>query len=103
MRKPKYLIAPGMVTSKVDGDRHHVGASQLMMLYNVSPLDCIVLPPSAPTNFLVRRELIDRVIAGELVALTPQFSGVYEIPKGNANEPNTWDGKHAKRTIPDAG
>lgn len=103
MRKPKYLIVPGMVMSRVDGGRHFVTASQLMALYSVSPLDCLVCPPSTQANFLARRTLIDRVIAGELIALTPQFSGVYEIPKGNANEPDAWDGKHTKRTVPNAG
>ncbi len=40
MRDKKYLVVPGPVFSKHDGDLHHISAKQLMKLYGVDPKDC---------------------------------------------------------------
>ena len=43
--QPKYLICPGWVTSKTDGQRHHVGHRTLIMLYGVDPRECVIYSP----------------------------------------------------------
>jgi len=40
--KIKYIIDPGYVRSKSDGDVHYISAQQLMKLYNVSPAECLI-------------------------------------------------------------
>ena len=38
----KYIIHPGPMESKVDGDIHFITAGQLIKLYGVDPKDCII-------------------------------------------------------------
>jgi hypothetical protein len=40
----KYVLHPGHVTSKNDGDRHFISSKQLMWLYGVSPDLCVEYP-----------------------------------------------------------
>lgn len=40
--KPRYVLHPGTVRSKSDGDKHFVGAGQLANLYRVNMSDCVV-------------------------------------------------------------
>lgn len=42
MSQPKYLLLPGYVTSKNDGQRHFISGSALARLYNVDPRDCVL-------------------------------------------------------------
>ena len=65
---PKYLVIPGNIRSKNDGDLHYITAHQLIQLYRVDPDECIVYSPQYPL-----REL-------ELIPLTVRFDGEYEIP-----------------------
>lgn len=76
----RYLLCPGLVRSRADGDRHHVGASRLAMLYRVPMADCLVLPPQRPENHRARMDLLDRVRLGELIALQPRADGQYRLP-----------------------
>lgn len=46
---PKYLVVPGFVISKNDGDRHWVSAQQLCRLYGVNPRECEVV--THPENY----------------------------------------------------
>ncbi len=66
----KYIIFPGYVTSKNDGDSHWISAPQLMRLYGVAPVDCLIFD--------------DRVrFAGyppHLIALRPRRDGNYALP-----------------------
>lgn len=68
----KYLIIPGWVTSKNDGDRHWITAEQLMRLYVVRREQCIV----AGQTYLAQ-------IAGprfdsrNLIVLRPRYAGDY--------------------------
>lgn len=39
--KRKYVLHPGHVTSKNDGQSHYIGAARLADLYGVSLRDCI--------------------------------------------------------------
>jgi len=38
----RYLVVPGWVRSRVDGDRHWIGAERLMRLYGVDPAECVI-------------------------------------------------------------
>lgn len=65
----KYVIIPGYVTSKSDGQKHFISSTQLLMLYGVSPNECV---------------FYDRRMRGSydhLIALTPRHNGDYTIPK----------------------
>lgn len=48
-----YLLCPGPVRSRTDGDWHHIGARQLAHLYRVPMDECVVLPPLAASCFLL--------------------------------------------------
>lgn len=76
----RYLLCPGLVRSRNDGDRHHVSAMELAWLYGVRMADCLVLPPQRPENHRARMDLLDRVRLGELVALQPHDDGQYRLP-----------------------
>lgn len=39
-----YLLCPGWVTSRADGQDHHVGADDLARLYGVPMSECVALP-----------------------------------------------------------
>ena len=43
----RYLICPGFVTSRFDGDKHYISAKQLMCLYNVYPEECVIADDDA--------------------------------------------------------
>ena len=36
----KYIVHPGYIRSKNDGDRHYISYPRLCELYNVNPRDC---------------------------------------------------------------
>lgn len=63
----KYLLHPGYVISKTDGDRHYITAKMLMKLYNVRPEECVVYFSYQP--YPNQDELID---------LYPMASGKYK-------------------------
>lgn len=65
----KYLICPGYVISKNDGDRHYISAHQLMRLYKVKPSECVISnDPDVPTSLLAN-----------LLPLRPRYDGDYCI------------------------
>ena len=42
--KPKYIVVPGCITSKSDGDTHFISGQHLIRLYRVNPKDCLIVP-----------------------------------------------------------
>lgn len=38
----RFLLYPGYVRSRYDGDRHYVSGGQLARLYNVNPIECVI-------------------------------------------------------------
>lgn len=64
----RYILRPGWIFSRNDGDRHYISAPQLAQLYGVSMQEC----------FIARDEtsLTDTA----LIALEPRYDGNYEIP-----------------------
>lgn len=81
----RYLLCPGMVTSRTDGQRHHVGASKIAMLYGVSMAESLVLPGLSDRmdRMMERRSLLDRASRGELVALVPRADGDYRLQEAH--------------------
>jgi hypothetical protein len=64
----KYLICPGQIKSKYDGNIHYIGEVQLISLYGVDPSDCLILGKEK------------RGIGHEtdkLIKLYPRYSGDY--------------------------
>lgn len=79
---PRYLLCPGFITSRTDGDRHHISAEQLARLYGVPLDECLVLNYGGSPGLNHRRaELQSRAARGELLALYPRHSGDYTLPK----------------------
>lgn len=67
----KYMLHPGWVTSKHDGDRHYINARRLADLYRVSLGQC--LSACTPEGQANREPLID---------LYPSYDGDYTLPEG---------------------
>lgn len=42
----KYVLCPGMVTSKTDGQRHYIGPHALAQLYGVDMKECEIYEPA---------------------------------------------------------
>lgn len=67
----KYLVCPGYVTSRNDGETHYVGAGPLMKLYGVDPRECVIEDGRPGRQF------------EGLVRLIPRFDGNYKIPEAH--------------------
>jgi hypothetical protein len=68
----KYLLFPGLVISRVDGDSHFVGAQELASLYGVPLEQCAVRPAAATVaacKDICRRH--------DLIELHPRSDGNY--------------------------
>jgi hypothetical protein len=74
----KYLLCPGMVTSRTDGDQHYIGVAKLAGLYGVSLFECEVLTydPLEPRSLAEARK---QQHAG-LIRLAPRDDGDYRLP-----------------------
>lgn len=72
--KPRYVLHPGWVVSKVDGDRHFITAKQLEVLYRVDPRNCVVYPAKG----IGERFWEDR--PGD-AHLYPRSNGDYRLPE----------------------
>lgn len=69
----RYVLHPGYVTSKHDGQRHFVGGPSLASLYGVDIRDCVYGDVS---NYNEQ--------AGD-VHLMPRYDGDYRLPNNNQN------------------
>lgn len=69
--RKKYLVIPGYIISQNDGQRHFIGASQLISLYKVNPEECVI-----DTE---RRGLQNEY--KDLIRLEPNYMGNYKIPE----------------------
>lgn len=77
----RYLLFPGYVTSRADGQRHYVNAQALAFAYGVPMADCVLFPMGAsPDDAQRRNDLHECVARGELVALHPLMGGNYSLP-----------------------
>jgi hypothetical protein len=74
-----YLLCPGWVRSRIDGDRHYITASQLSRLYHVPMDECVTLNYGGSPGYDRRRDdLLAKVYRGELIKLTPREDGDYD-------------------------
>ena len=83
----RYLVMPGYVTSRTDGDRHYISAIQLIQLYGVDHNDCEWHDgpkPWWPHSFYKRME--EHI--NEMILLVPRYDGNYKVPntKGRVAE-----------------
>jgi len=67
----EYLVVPGYITSKADGDLHYVNANELIRLYGVDPRECVIWknPPSWITEPYIKG----------LIVLNPRYDGDYSL------------------------
>ena len=71
----KYVLCPGPVTSKIDGDRHYITARRLAFLYRVSMNECYVDSDSMDWKIGKTQDHLD-----SLIWLFPDFDGQYKVP-----------------------
>ena len=76
--RKRYLVLPGRVYSRTDGDDHFISASQLMHLYGVDPRECVI-GELEPHGDYSRRPLGMR--GDDMIELRPDYSGRYQIPR----------------------
>lgn len=70
----KYVLHPGFVYSKTDGDRHYISADKLIRLYKVRPNNCVL-----------HREHSHFEGMKGMIHLFPRYDGNYEVPNGIQN------------------
>ena len=85
--KPKYVVCPGKVTSKNDGQEHYIGPMQLMRLYGVDSRECEIYEPAPwwPQSYYQEAEKRQQ----GTIRLYPRYDGDYSLPSnagGNATE-----------------
>ena len=73
----KYLLYPGHVRSKNDGDWHYISASKLAALYKVSMQECIVVKHT--DDWFSVFETDDEY--PDLIKLFVKWNGDYIIPE----------------------
>ena len=69
----KYVLHPGMIRSRIDGDEHYIRAGDLARLYQVPWGECII-DDGQPGAFY------DRTSA-RLIHLYPSYNGDYHLPE----------------------
>ena len=67
----RYIVFPGRVPSRNDGQWHYIDAPSLMRLYRVRPEECMV----------VRGEAALLGLPKGLIPLVPRYDGNYELPE----------------------
>lgn len=70
----KYLVKPGVVRSRADGDRRYISFSKLIELYQVDRRQCVNYE-----NFSMRGFGARQYLAG-LIVLEPREDGEYNVP-----------------------
>lgn len=69
----RYVVIPGFISSKNDGDRHYVGARQLMNLYGVEPSECLIF------SYNRKGISLEWLRSRGLVELSPRYDGDYSL------------------------
>ena len=70
LKKLKYIIRPGTMVSRTDGDVHFISAEQLIALYQVNPSECVIVD---------RDDKIPKRLL-HLEILAPRYDGKYYKP-----------------------
>lgn len=76
----KYVLYPGVVRSRVDGDVHFISASRLASLYGVDMRACLAVEP---TSMSTERCVATQALASALglTPLYPNYFGNYALPQ----------------------
>jgi hypothetical protein len=71
INRPRYVLCPGWITSRNDGDRHYISAAKLARYYGVNLRDCLIELPKQRSHpgFYTR-----------MVFLEPRLDGDYRLP-----------------------
>ena len=78
-RQVRYVLCPGMVTSRYDGQGHYVSALQLARLYGVDMRLCVIFRP--PSCLPLDRYLMElKRQYREIIVLKPRYNGDYTLP-----------------------
>ena len=75
----RYVLHPGYIKSRSDGDWHYIDAYRLAKLYGVPLHECIVVDANRPETFR------SRDLSG-FKHLYPREDGKYRSYKGDLNE-----------------
>lgn len=74
----KYIVIPGVIQSKSDGQFHHISAAELIGLYGVNPKECKILATKM-------EQATYRIHPGQIL-LVPRCDGNYNLKAQNQNE-----------------
>lgn len=78
----RYVLHPGKVRSKNDGQVNYIGAAQLADCYGVSLRDCITYPVGSDAESVIMRRIWRDPV--DAVHLHPKYDGNYTLPGGDA-------------------
>jgi hypothetical protein len=70
----KFLVLPGVVWSRHDGDMHHISAERLIQLYGVKLSECVIARDDGTVPGMSPEML------KSLIQLSPRRDGNYQIP-----------------------
>lgn len=76
----RYVLCPGMVKSKYDGQRHYIDAMALARLYGVRLNECEIYEPAPQWTETYFRQAEVRTLG--LIRLAPRYDGDYSLPSG---------------------
>ena len=79
--KIKYIVYPGRLCSKNDGDTHFISYSQLVALYKVDQRECIDFNTLCESEVRILKESDE-----EYAHLHPMYHGNYELKVKKAEE-----------------
>lgn len=71
MAKKRYVICPGYVISRNDGQRKYIDAGALIHLYRVNPAECFIVGPYQSPRIQFGKDV------GGLIFLHPRTDGRY--------------------------
>lgn len=74
----RYVLHPGPVKSRNDGQVHYISAAQLADRYGVSLRECITYPQDGGTEGAIKRRLWRDPV--DAVHLYPRHDGNYQLP-----------------------
>ena len=70
----RFVLHPGDVISRTDGQRHYVGVLQLSKLYGVPMANCVIYPGRDDPRRLYWRDPVGAI------HLHPRYDGDYSLP-----------------------
>lgn len=69
MNNKKYLIFPGEIISKNDGQKHYISALEIIRLYHVNPQECIIVNNNYDLHGIIQEDYLH---------LEPNYDGDYQ-------------------------